>query len=693
MKIPLKVIASEDYFFVVYLSFSRNFENKFFFSILLEHHLVTTDSMSNISDISGQTQILKPSKTSVQKEVCLIIDLTDNLEHYQQRKLAYEEVKLACQSVAANLHVLQFEKLDFGDTNTSELFNNADVLIVDLSIVNQQSALCYYLGVRESFEMKNNIVLYNDQDQEATLRMKISCENYIFLPYRQSENSCIITNPVKKGSEDNTEGSKKQTLLQRIKKILLDVEIQSKAYMKEKFLADLRAAREVQDIDEKKTILRNMRKRLDDPNVLSGELFQSYMYSLRDIQDYDSMVSLVDYVQSVPCAQKAINSGQMAYLYAFALNRRNEEGDREKALKSCVKALEKRKNQFPDMLCLCGRIYKDKFQESGYTDQDSLQQAIHWYRKSFEVQPNEYAGINLATLLVIKGDKLRSSQELQHIAITLNSFIGRRGELSSLKDYWHVATFFEISVLAEDYGKAIQAAECMFKLTPPLWYLKSTIGNIRLINQFRKENEDEPIHAERKVFEFWMEFFCEAIKTEDNTDIRFPILIFEPHHNKSSSNVYMPSYVTVNLDDEEKSIQIFNICVHHETYHGNPEKNPCRKRHDFLFTVNQIKSVSLYKRDDRCAYLYVHQNSDDFQIFFPSALVRQRFYDFVLKMTAEQGDNFVDLTLATNEDIKFDYVFNDNNERVVLGKGTYGMFEKDHKLFILHILKQFFLPF
>lgn len=609
------------------------------------------------SDGSNATVQPGGSNQRPRMDIACVLDVTQttNLAH---RKRALEEVRLASELVNANLHHIHFEKLDFGETNVLDTFYNADVALVDLSLQLQQSSLLYHLGVRESFDMKENVLLYNDVDADSTLRLKLSLPNFLFVSYKLTEaGTCVTTNPAATKFKGEDAADPKQHLTLRLKNILQDVEVQTKAHLQEKFLSDLRKAREIYSGQELAGVLHAMRRRLDDPAVLSGDTILSMLISFREIQDYDAIVQMVDDLKTIMNRKNYMNMPIIRFMYAFAMNRRNKEGDRENALKVCVKALDKKENRFPDMLCLCGRIYKDKFVESQHSDKESLNNAIHWYRQGFEVQPNEYAGINLATLLVIAGNDFKNSQELQHIGMVLNHLIGKKGSLSSLKDYWDVATFFEISVLAQDYVKAIQAAECMFKLKPPNWYLKSTIGNIELIDRFRKSEEISP---EQQVFSFWMEYFVEATKSSCENIIRFPVLILE------TTKVYMPSYVNVNMGAEQKSLEILNLCI-------DSIRGQCRQVHRWLFTSDMIRSYSLYKRDERCLFLYVSENSDDFQIFLPSQSCRERLHDLLGELTADH-EKVTDLDTSVMQDqLKFEYELDDSNKRVVLGKGTYGV--------------------
>lgn len=62
-----------------------------------------------------------------------------------------------------------------------ELFYNADIAIVDISIQLQQITFYYHLGIRESFGMKDNVLLYNDPQPDQTNKSKVGANSLIVI--------------------------------------------------------------------------------------------------------------------------------------------------------------------------------------------------------------------------------------------------------------------------------------------------------------------------------------------------------------------------------------------------------------------------------------------------------------------------------------------------------------------------------
>jgi mitogen-activated protein kinase kinase kinase 5 len=115
-----------------------------------------------------------------------------------------------------------------------------------------------------------------------------SCSNYTFVSYRTLEcGTCVETDPSAArlgcGEESGPEPGFKIQLSIKLRRLLQDVEVQSKAHMKEKFLADLRKARETWTGQELIRALQGMRRRLDDPNILSGDVILNMLISFRYI--------------------------------------------------------------------------------------------------------------------------------------------------------------------------------------------------------------------------------------------------------------------------------------------------------------------------------------------------------------------------------------------------------------------------
>ena len=68
---------------------------------------------------------------------------------------------------------MPFQKLDFGETAVLDIFYNAELAVVDMSLPLQQAPLFYHIGIRQSMGMKHNIVLVFDQDPEMSMSLKV----------------------------------------------------------------------------------------------------------------------------------------------------------------------------------------------------------------------------------------------------------------------------------------------------------------------------------------------------------------------------------------------------------------------------------------------------------------------------------------------------------------------------------------
>ncbi|XP_014446857.1 mitogen-activated protein kinase kinase kinase 15, partial [Tupaia chinensis] len=576
----------------------------------------------------------------------------------------------ACEAEGAHLTSVPFGELDFGETAVLDVFYDADVAVVDMSDVSRQPSLFYHLGVRESFDMANNVILYHDTDADTALSLKdivtqkntASSGNYYFIPYIVTpcaDYFCCESDAQRRASEymqpnwDTVLGPLCVPLVDRFISLLKDIHVTSCAYYKETLLNDIRKAREKYQGDELAKELARIKLRMDNTEVLTSDIIINLLLSYRDIQDYDAMVKLVETLEMLPTCDLA-DQHNIKFHYAFALNRRNSEGDREKALQVMLQVLQNCDHPAPDMFCLCGRIYKDIFLDSDCNDDASRDRAIEWYRKGFELQSSLYSGINLAVLLIVAGQQFETSMELRKIGVRLNSLLGRKGSLEKMNNYWDVGQFFNVSMLANDVGKAVQAAEKLFKLKPPVWYLRSLVQNLLLIRRFKKPVIEHSPRQER--LNFWLDIIFEATNEVTN-GLRFPVLVIEP------TKVYQPSYVSINNEAEERMVSL---------WHVSPTE--VRQIHEWNFTASSIKGISLSKFDERCCFLYVHDNSDDFQIYFSTEDQCSRFCSLVKEMISNTVGSTVELEGEMDGDtLEYEYDHDANGDRVILGKGTYGI--------------------
>ena len=85
--------------------------------------------------------------------------------HTKSGDKAFESLQSAVNELKhTELERIPFEKLDFGEMAALDAFYAANVVVVDATERTMQAPLFYQLGLRENFDMKNNVVAMQEKD-------------------------------------------------------------------------------------------------------------------------------------------------------------------------------------------------------------------------------------------------------------------------------------------------------------------------------------------------------------------------------------------------------------------------------------------------------------------------------------------------------------------------------------------------
>ncbi|XP_057557714.1 mitogen-activated protein kinase kinase kinase 6 isoform X4 [Hippopotamus amphibius kiboko] len=571
------------------------------------------------------------------------------------------------------LSSLPFGTLALGDTTALDSFYNADVVVLEVSSSLVQPSLFYHLGVRESFSMTNNVLLCSQADlpdlqalREDIFQKNSDCVgSYTLIPYVVTATGRVLCGDagLLRGLADGLVQAGVGTealltpLVGRFAHLLEATPTDSCGYFRETIRRDIRQARERFSGQQLRQELARLQRRLDSVELLSPDIVMNLLLSYRDVQDYSAIIELVETLQALPTCDVA-EQHNVCFHYTFALNRRNRPGDREKALAVLLPVVQLEGSVAPDLYCMCGRIYKDMFFSSGFQDAGHRKQAYHWYRKAFDVEPSLHSGINAAVLLIASGQRFEDSKELRLIGMKLGCLLARKGCVEKMQYYWDVGFYLGAQILVNDLTQVALAAEQLYKLNAPIWYLVSVMETFLLYQHFRPTLE--PPGETPHCAHFWLHFLlqsCQPLKMACPQGDQCLVLVLE------MNKVLLPARLEVQGTNPVTAVTVSLL---------EPDKQDIPS--SWTFPVASISGVSVSKRDERCCFLYALPPAQDVQLCFPSGGHCQWFCGLIQALVKNPDSTApAEEAEGVGEVLEFDYEYTESGERLVLGKGTYGV--------------------
>jgi len=250
----------------------------------------------------------------------------------------------------------------------------------------------------------------------------------------------------------------------------------------EEFRSKLADARAKSSNEERLAALLAIEALVGDLKTAQSEMLVDLMLSYRDVSAWDQMIKLSsgfsDYLRSNVMVRQQL---------ALALNRRNGEGDRDRA-RTILENLVAEKGADPETLGILGRVHKDRYKEfkekKSILASAALDDAIGAYVKGFESDPRDYyPGVNAITLLVGKGDP-DSLKHAERLVPIVSFAVARRGGSAST-DYWDLATTLELNAIGNDWKLAVSVLPKVLAAAKADWMIETTMNNLLLLKEAR----------------------------------------------------------------------------------------------------------------------------------------------------------------------------------------------------------------
>lgn len=264
---------------------------------------------------------------------------------------------------------------------------------------------------------------------------------------------------------------------------------QDRVKHEEQFTAALTKARSEGSNAGKAKALNAIQTGLGDIRVVQRNVLVELLLSYRAVEAWSDMITLFD---ALPDSMQALSIARQQT--AFALNRRNEAGDRDRAakiLEDLISAL----GPDPETLGLLGRVHKDRYKDAkaagSIVASAVLDDAISTYTQGFESDPRDYyPGVNAVMLLVEKGDA-EAMAAAERLLPLVNFAVARRGGAES-SDYWDLATTLELACIGQDWPSAIRVLPRVINAADESWMPTTTRDNLLLLSSALKQRGEEP---------------------------------------------------------------------------------------------------------------------------------------------------------------------------------------------------------